>query len=430
MEGAAEVLFSSWITEAARAAVLSGRGHGDAGVRAAERARLLASRSTNAGKKIEPRLASRHAEWMAEVAGAEEETGPLGWFFLQRLGMFVDAHSSVFLDEADSNRLRELSAPDEEAVAHAMASQGIPTPPPPEWPAVKEATPPGKVIARIGILGDPHIGLDFANRLIPAAIEDLNRENVDLSVTIGDLTQNGQDASFAAAKKILDGFDHPVALTLGNHDMWGGGDEPAGLERFTRHFSRKPFEVIEGNGVRLIALNSAIPQASPFPPFEMTAGRFTDEPNESVPGGRFSDEVKEWVQTLESDGPTFIALHHPPYPYLGLPPVLFGLDEESTQVLSDLLERTGAWGIICGHTHRSALYDLKGVPVIEVPCPKEWPFAYGVIDVSDEGWAFNLKPVTDRSLVEEGSSRTNVLFRRYARGPDEARASVFFRKGS
>lgn len=425
MTYAAEVLLSSWITETARSAVLSGRGHGDAGLRSAERARLLASRCSAAGLKIIPRYASEHAVWMKEVAGSEEETGPLGWFFLQRLGMFVDAHVSIFLDDEDSSRLKELAAPDAEAVGQALAARGFPTPPPPEWPEGPPAQAPGKVLARFGILGDPHIGLESSNEIIPAAIDDLNTEKVDFSLTVGDLTQDGREESFSKAKEILEGFDHPNALTLGNHDMWGGGEEPAGLERFSRYFSREPYGVIESNGVRLITVNSAIAEPSPFPPFDMTAGAFTSDPNESVPGGAFSDEVREWMSSIEEDGPTFIALHHPPYPYLALPPIIFGMDEGSTKALSDLIDRTNAWGVICGHTHRSALYELNGIPVFEVPSSKEWPFAYGVVEVSDEGWAFNLRPITDRNLVDKASRSANVLFRRYARGPAEARASGF-----
>lgn len=425
MTEAAEVFLSSWIGETARSAVLSGRGHGDAGLRAAERARFLASKCASAGVKIIPRFASMHAEWMMEVAGTEEETGPLGWFFLQRLGMFVDAHVSVFLEENEAARLRELAAPDAEAVTQALSSQGFPSPPPAEWPHAPVAEAPGKVRTRIGILGDPHVGLEFSNQIIPAAIDDLNKERVDFSVVVGDLTQNGSEEFFSQAKDVLDGFEHPNALTLGNHDMWGGGAEPAGMERFTRYFARKPYGLIEANGVRVITLNSAVPKPSPFPPFDMTAGAFTDEPNESVAGGALSDEMKDWMQRTEPDGPTLIVLHHPPYPYLGIPPIVFGLDEEGTNALSDLVERTGAWGVICGHTHRSALYELNGKPVIEVPSSKEWPFAYGVIEVSDEGWAFNLKPISNKELVEKGSIRANVLFRRYARGPDEARASSF-----
>ncbi|HLG92993.1 MAG TPA: hypothetical protein VKY15_08455, partial [Acidimicrobiales bacterium] len=148
-----------------------------------------------------------------------------------------------------------------------------------------------------------------------------------------------------------------------------------------------------------------------------------NDPKESIPGGTFSEEVAGWAAEREAeDIPTFIVLHHPPYPYLGFPALLFGLDEPSTRVLEDLVVRVKAWGIICGHTHRCALSQLAGVPVLEVPCPKEWPFGFGVVEVSDEGWAYNLHPVGSEELVAQSSFSANAVFRRYSRGPDEARA--------
>jgi hypothetical protein len=195
-----------------------------------------------------------------------------------------------------------------------------------------------------------------------------------------------------------------------------------GLTRFQAAFGRAPYGVYEVGGVRLILISSADPSPSPYPPFDLLTGSFTDDPNEAVPGGTIAEDVREWASSLGPAGPTFIVLHHPGYPYLGFPALVFGLDQSSTEFLADLAEQTEAWGIICGHTHRSALSDLAGVPLIEVPSPKEWPYAYGFLEVSDEGWGFNLYPAGDEALVAEASLSANVLIRRYARGPDEARA--------
>jgi 3',5'-cyclic AMP phosphodiesterase CpdA len=360
---------------------------------------------------------------MAEVSGSEEETGALGWFFLQRLGAFVEAHAAVLLTDDEKERMATLAAADAQAVNEALARDGLPTPPPPEWPETPEASPPAEQRVRFGLLGDPHIGLKSSNRLIPAAVEDLNREGLAFSVTVGDITQNGDASYFRLAREILDGFDHPHLVTLGNHDMWGGGGQiPVGPENFADSFGVLPYGVHEADGVRVIVLNSADPTPSPFPPFDLVAGAFTDEPNESVPGGVFSEEVADFMASIGKAGPTFIVLHHPPDPYLGLPPLTFGLDEPSTRLLAELVDRSGAWAVFCGHTHRSARYDFAGVPFIEIPSTKEWPFAYGVVDVSDEGWVFNLRPLSDEALVSEASASAGVMFRRYARGPKDARA--------
>ncbi len=352
-----------------------------------------------------------------------EETGPLGWFFLQRIATFVDAYAAKLLAVHESEALAELGGADTQEVAQALAAGGLPPAPPPEWPSTEDARPPGEVRVRFGIIGDPHVGLPIADRLLEAAIADLNQEKLACSVVLGDVTQNGREGFFVRARGLLDRLVAPSLITLGNHDMWGGDiDQPVGLERFRRTFQCQPHSLHEADGFRVILLNSADPTPSPFPPFDLVRGGFTDDLNEAVPGGRLSEEMVEWMAGIGPGKPTFIVLHHPPYPYLGFPPIVFGLDHASTQALASLVERTDARAVFCGHTHRSAAYRLGKVPVIEVPALKEWPFGYGVVEVSEEGWAFNLRPITDEALVEEASPRGGLLFRRYARGPDEARA--------
>lgn len=426
--GLADHLLSCWLIEAGRSAVLERRGQQEPALRAAERARMLARRLQKEGGKIRPDFANQHAQWIADLAGTAEQTGPLAWFFIQRLGVYVDLHTSEFLDDADRDRLLELSAIDSGDVNSTIARDGLPTPPPFEFPSVERVTAPGRTLAKIGIIGDPHIGMEISDKVLPALVEELNRAQVDFSVAVGDLTQNGLADLFLRAKEMLEKLDAPSIVTVGNHDMWGyDTPEAKGLERFAAAFQRKPFDVYETNGVRVIALNSADPTASPFPPFDMIQGGFSDEPNESVPGGLIGKEAAGWLSEFGPGGPTLIVLHHPPYPYSGFPPVTFGLDEESTKILSDAVKRTQAWGVICGHTHRSALYEIAGVPMLEVPSPKEWPFGFGIVEVTDEGWSFNLQPLGDRSIYESRSTRTNAVIRNYSRGPAEARGFVWKR---
>lgn len=423
MDVPAEHLLSCWIVEAARASVLAGRGEPEAARRAAERGALLARACEASGVGTRPDLAAGHAAWMQGVTGTQVETGVLGAFLLQRLGEYVAAHTAPLLPPDDHARIVELGAPDAEEAARRIARNGIPPAPPPEWPSAPEARAPGEVLARIGVVGDPHVGVEIAERILPVAVEDLNREGVDLTVVLGDLTQNGAAPLFARCRDILDRLDAPYLVTLGNHDVWGReGDAPAGSRWFAAAFGREPHGVAEVRGVRVVALNSADPTASPFPPFDLITGGFTDDPNEAVPGGTISPEAERLIAALGDGAPTLLTLHHPPHPYLGFPPLIFGLDEPSTRLLASLVRRTGAIGVLCGHTHRSALTELAGAPVLEVPSVKEWPFGYGVVEVAGRGWSFNLRPISDGGLVAKASAGASLLFRRYARGPDRARA--------
>lgn len=428
-EAVGELLHCLWLIETARSRVLEWRGHPESAVRAAERAAILERHARTEGVELRSDVSVAHTEWMKEVAGPPEDTAALGWFFLQRLGAFTDLHVRDAIPEADRHLLIELSAPDAKEVNDAIGAQGLPPAPPPEWPDAPRAELPGDSMARFAIIGDPHMGIRVSQRFIPVVVDDINREGVDFSVIIGDLTQTGKEEQFTEAREVFDKLAAPYILTVGNHDMWGYMTErPMGLERFAETFQRKPYGVQDANGVRVIVIDSADPTASPFPPFDILAGGFTDEPNESVPGGKISEEVAEWMSAIGAAGPTLIFLHHPPYPYPGHPPIVFGLDEPATKLLADLVERTGAWGVFCGHTHRSALYEFAGVPFIEVPSSKEWPFGYGIVEVSQDGWAYNLMPVSDKRLVEKASVAANQLVRRYARGPAAARAYSWKRR--
>ena len=372
-----------------------------------------------------PSWVAPHAAWAAEVAGDEQTTGAFGRLFLHRLGQFVDGHMRPLLTDEENARMAELMEPDLAELADAIASGGFPPAPPADWPQTSPSGMKGPVAGRIGILGDIHIGSKHAAELVPAAISQINRLEPDAAVAIGDLTQNGSREFFQRAHETLRSVDAPLAVTLGNHDMWGGAESrPLGRTWFKESFAVPSYGVHQHDGFALVVIDSSDPRPSPFPPFDLLTGGFLDQPNESVPGGSFSPEVLSWLEEVETQGPTLMFLHHPPHPYLAFPPLVFGLDENSTRALSDAARRLGAMGIVCGHTHRSVRYELDGVPVLEVPSTKEWPFGFGMIEIGASGWSFNLVQIDSADLVETASTEAGVLFRRYARGEDEARSFV------
>lgn len=415
MHDLADLLLSCWVIESARAKVLENRGLQEQAVRSAARSRVVASACAAAGQPIIPAHVAGHARWMESVAGSEAETGLWSWMFLQRLGMYVDAHLKDHIDDGLHSRLVELSEADNKHASDSLSGLTLPPPPPPEWP---ETEPPelfGKPRASFGILGDPHCGTKAAEDFVPAALADMNE--LPFVIAVGDITQSGRAEQYEIATRLFHG--HKVLPTLGNHDMWAGGPE-----RFEETFGTKPYYVHEQGGIRVVVLDSANPAASPFPPFDLLTGTFSDDPPESIPGGEFSQEMIDWMSSIEAGPPTFLLMHHPPHPYLGFPPLVFGLDEKSTVVLEDFAASLGTLAIFCGHTHRSALSDLGGTPVIEVPAAKEWPFGYGVVRVTESAWSYQLKPISSRGAVEKWSASAGVLFRRYARGPDQSRSFI------
>ncbi|CAN5901598.1 hypothetical protein BH23ACT12_BH23ACT12_04050 [soil metagenome] len=424
MSQLSDLLLSCWVVEAARSAVMASRGQQEAAVQTAARARLLASACHNDGVRIVPNFATRHSEFLGQVAGNDEEMAALGMIFLQRLGAYIDGHTKILLNDADHNKLVELGQTELDEVNMALMSGRLLTPPPAEWPAAEDRRAPGKVLARFGILGDPHVGLTETNESVVTALEHMAADGADFVVANGDLTRNGEAEHFHLARQIFDQARLDVMVTLGNHDLWGGeADISLGMERYQAAFDGKPYGVRTENGVRVIVINSADPRRSPFPPFDMMMGEFKDAPPQTVPGGAFSSETVEWLRTLEPAGPTFVVLHHPPYPFLGVPPLVFGLDQASTAQLAELAVRVDAKAIFVGHSHRCHLNYLEDVPVFELASASDWPFGYTMVEVTDQGWSLNLRPI-DYDAGLDPMSHRDYLFRRYATGPEEAHSFV------
>lgn len=422
MSQLSDLLLSCWVVEAARSAVMASRGQDEAGVQTAARARILAKACHADGVRIVPNYATLHSEFLGRVAGTDEEMGALGMIFLQRLGAYIDAHTKLLLSEEDHARLVELGQTELDEVNMALMSGRLTAPPPGEWPESTESKAPGTVLARFGILGDPHVGLTETNEPLVTALRQMAADGADFVVANGDLTRNGEAEHFHLARKIFDEAELDVMVTLGNHDLWGGeGEESLGMERFDAAFDGKPYGERTDNGVRVIVINSADPRRSPFSPFDMMMGEFKDAPPQTVPGGTFSTDTIEWLRTLEPAGPTFIVLHHPPFPFLGVPPLVFGLDQASTAHLAELAVRIGAEAIFVGHSHRCHLNHLEDVPVFELASASDWPFGYTMVEVTDRGWSLNLRPIEYDAGLDPMSHR-DYLFRRYATGPEEARS--------
>lgn len=403
---------------------MASRGQQESAVQTAARARLLASACHAEGTRIVPNYATRHSGFLGEISGTDQDMGALGMIFLQRLGAYIDAHTRLILSEQDHDKLVELGQTELDEVNLALMSGRLFPPPAPAWPTAEQVTAPGEVLATFGILGDPHVGLTETNQSLITALRQMADDGAEFVVANGDLTKDGKAEHFHLARKIFDEAPLEVLVTLGNHDLWGGeGELSLGMERFRAAFDAEPNSVREHNGVRVIVINSADPRRSPFSPFDMMMGEFKDAPPQTVPGGTFSAETIEWMRGLEPAGPTFVILHHPPYPFLGVPPLVFGLDQASTAHLAELLVKVDAEAVFVGHSHRCHLNYLEEVPVFELASASDWPFGYSMVQVTDRGWSLNLRPI-DYDPQMDPMSHRDYLFRRYATGPDEARSFV------
>jgi predicted phosphodiesterase len=423
-----DLLRAAWIVESARVEVYSGwRGHGASRERARERASLVAE--VLAERDIDPDegYVERHATWMRSLAG-DAGSSEIGPFFVARLGDWVDAHAAPFLGSR-AERMRAISAQEHETLEFPS---NVPSPPPFAPFDVPEVKPPGRVKLRFGILGDLHIGSPNAEPLVHAAVADLNSSGAELVVQLGDITDQGERDQFETAVEILKQLEMPWLTMMGNHDVFSYAEARlAGREYYPNSFGREPDGVmVEEKGYRFAVLDSVEHGASPFGPFDLVAGKLKEGPGGAIVRGSLSTPQHEILADVAAPGapPAFVFLHHPPQPFTGFPPVLFGLREADSGRLHATVDSGNVWGIFAGHTHRnSRTTEFSGVPAHEVGIPRDFPFGYALVDVTDSGYAFHFHQISNDDLTRKAYEDTLEIFMRYGEGAPDERAFVWER---
>ena len=422
-----DLVRSCWVVEAARTELY--RGWADADAKYLEdsgisesRSELIRSALERRGKRPDQELVAAHAEWMRAVAGSDPEEVPLAPFFIDRLGLWVDSHLPAYLgDEGD--RLLELG---DAARAGLRFPEHFPDPPGFARLEPVEVTPPGDVRFRFGILADLHFGSGRGERHARAAIADLNASGAELVVQLGDLTDRGDKDQFEAATKALSELEMPFATMMGNHDVFSYSEEKLlGKELYAASFGRAPDGVVlEHKGVRFCVLDSVEHAASPFPGFDFASGAFEDGPGGAIVRGALSDPQHDLLADIAApgSGPAFVFLHHPPQPFPGFPPILFGLRAVDSGRLHATIDSGNVWGVFAGHTHRNfRTRDFDGVPAHEVAIPRDFPFGYGLVDVTETGYSYRFVQLSDEELLTKANDSAGHLWRRYALGDDASR---------
>ena len=392
----------------------------DSAGRARRQAEIVEASLQAAGRSPDHDLVEPHTAWMRNLLGEGPDATPLGPLFVVRLGDWVEAHTADFLTES-VDEFKELGEKERSAVAFPSSLPDSPPFEPLRTPAVD---PPGDVVFRFGILGDLHIGSARAEAAVRAAVSDLNDSGAEIVMQLGDITDAGNRGEFELAAEILQGLDMPFATMLGNHDVFARSEgRLSGHEYYSPLFGREADGVLlEHKGFRFAVLDSADVGASPFAPFDLVAGAFTEGPGGAVVGGALTPPQHDILAEVAAPGgaPTFMFLHHPPQPFTSFPPVLFGLRDADTGRLHATCDSGNVWGVFAGHTHRNARPRTFGsVPVQEVGIPRDFPFGYALVDVAREGYAYRFHQLSDLALVEEMTPSATIIHRRYGRGTDE-----------
>jgi predicted phosphodiesterase len=426
-----DLLRSAWVIEKARQAVYgSWTGYEDSARRAGERAEVVAGGLAEQGRSTDPGVVDDHAKWMRSLAGETADEVPLGNFFMSRLGDWVDGHCADFLGDRAA-RLKEIG--DEERATLQFPSE-LPAPPPFEPVPEVHVEPPGEVRFRIGILADLHFGSVGGEEMARAAIADLNRSGAELVVQLGDITDHGNSDEFELAMKALAELEMPYTTMMGNHDVYSIAEERlSGREYYPSSFGREPDGVIlEHKGFRMAVLDSVMHAASPYSAYNLATGEFLEGPGGAIVRGELSVPQHEILAEVAAPGapPAFVFLHHPPQPFTGFPPILFGLRDEDSGRLHATVDSGNVWGVFAGHTHRNArTRDYGTVPAHEVAMPRDYPFGYGLIDVTDDGYAYRFVQLSDQDLLRAAYQKAGTIHRRYGLGTDTERGFVWTRSG-
>jgi 3',5'-cyclic-AMP phosphodiesterase len=212
----------------------------------------------------------------------------------------------------------------------------------------------------IGQLTDTHVVALDADGRSPDELYVDNNERLVTAV-----------ASINAERPVLD-----VLLGTGDLTNWGRPAEYEQLADLTAPLT-VPFLPIPGNHDDRDLLRSTFPEVdwvdAPHASWVTTVGRHDDSPVVRIigldstmpgdPGAEFDHEREMWLRSIlvdAHDGPTLLALHHPPFAtgigwmdrsgFVGL--------ERLTAVLAE--HPVGR--VVCGHFHRPVSSSIAGIP--------------------------------------------------------------------
>ncbi len=196
-------------------------------------------------------------------------------------------------------------------------------------------------------LDDPNIHTDTAANLHKMVDLILAMEAApDFVVLSGDLTNQGDVASYKLLRDILAPLTMPLLFTLGNHDDRRAFHQvfPEVCEKNTPdapvcHVSRH-------GALQVLTLDS------------MTPGKTS--------GGLEADQL-EFLQSTLAENPdqaTLLVIHHPPY-MAGQAAYLWeSMNQQDSEKLAEILAKYNIVGMLCGHVHHNRVVQWHGIPVI------------------------------------------------------------------
>ncbi len=167
----------------------------------------------------------------------------------------------------------------------------------------------------------------------------------DFVIASGDLTNNGNVASYGLLRDLLAPLRPPLVMAIGNHDLREGFRTVFASDICSGEAGAPYFHDTVHGGVHVITLDTKVPGR--------VAGTICEV--------QFEFLAKALARN--SDLPKLIVMHHPPrVDDDGLPWATIDLD--ATERLADMLKQQDIAGIMSGHVHINQIHHWHGVPVV------------------------------------------------------------------
>lgn len=233
---------------------------------------------------------------------------------------------------------------------------------------------------------------------LEACVTDLNRENVQFTVALGDLSDRETNRHLPAVLQVLETLKQPVYHTPGNHDYGGITDNealyrqlgmPSSYYSFTREGWR--FILLNTNEISTYSNISGTEKEAELQSMWKRIEESGRSNRETYNGGIGREQLKwlkEELDTARQNHESVLLFsHHPLYAAPGLTAL------NDLEILELITGYACVKGVISGHHHPGDYGEYKGIPFIvtEGMIETEAENAYGIVDIYKDRLQFTGK---------------------------------------
>lgn len=199
----------------------------------------------------------------------------------------------------------------------------------------------------IAHLSDLHFGRIAHPGIVQALVREVNREDVDLVVFSGDLTQRARPREFEAAREMLEAIERPILVVPGNHDVYPWWRPIrrllTPLRRYRTHITEDLAPHFKEDEAAVLGIATAF--------------------GATLKGGRVSPSdravLREYFEGVGSDRFKVLVLHHHLTELQSVGP--HDVARQARKTFKTAVD-VGVELILCGHLHVSHIEPLTIIP--------------------------------------------------------------------